>query len=342
VPATYPSRPAKNRHASRFADVRLTPIVLACTLGAAACPAGAAESGYPTRSIRWIVAFAPGGSLDRVARMLAPRLSEALGQQIVIDNRPGAGGNLSAELVARSAPDGYTVYVTSAALVVNASLYKKLPYDPIKDFEPVTLLGAASNVLVAHPSLPVKSVADLIALAKRSPGRIDYVSSGNGTSGHLAMALFANLADIRLTHIPYKSIAQAQADLVAGQVPLFFPTIPGAMPFINAGRVRALAVSGTKRSPALPQVPTMQEAGVRGYEASAWYPVLVPAGTPRPIVEHLNARFISVVKNADVRKQLSDDGVEPIGSTPAELATYMAAELKKWAQVVKQAGIEAQ
>jgi tripartite-type tricarboxylate transporter receptor subunit TctC len=317
-------------------------MLLACALGTAAAPAAAAESSYPTRSIRWIVAFAPGGSLDRVARMLAPRLSEALGQQVVIDNRPGAGGNLSAELVARSAPDGYTVYVTSAALVVNASLYKKLPYDPLKDFEPVTLMGAAYNVLVAHPSLPVKSVADLVALAKRSPGKIDYVSSGNGTSGHLAMALFANLADIRLTHIPYKSIAQAQADLVAGQVPLFFPTIPGAMPFINGGRVRALAVSGTKRSSALPQVPTMQEAGVRGYEASAWYPVLVPAGTPRPIVEHLNARFVAVVKNPEVRKQLSDDGVEPIGSTPSELATYMAAELRKWAQVVKQAGIEAQ
>jgi tripartite-type tricarboxylate transporter receptor subunit TctC len=180
-----------------------------------------------------------------------------------------------------------------------------------------------------------------LASAMRS-GRIDYVSSGNGTSGHLAMALFTNLAGIKLTHIPYKSIAQAQADLVAGQVPLFFPTIPGALPFIHAGRVRALGVSGAKRSPALPAVPTMAEAGVRGYEASAWYPVLVPAGTARPIVERLNERFVAVLKMPEVEKQLSADGVEPQGSTPEQLAAYMRSELKKWARVVKDAGIEAQ
>ena len=304
--------------------------------------AGAADADYPQRTLRWVVAFAPGGSLDRVARMLAPRLSDALGQQVVIDNRPGAGGNLSAELVARSAPDGYTIYVTSGAIVVNASLYRKLPYDPLQDFAPVTLLGAAYNVLVAHPSLPVRSVADLIALARRAPGRIDYVSSGNGTSGHLAMALFASLAGIRLTHIPYKSIAQAQADLIAGQVPLFFPTIPGALPFIHARRVRALGVSGLERSSALPDVPTMNEAGVKGYEASAWYPVLVPAGTPRPVIARLHERFAAVLKSAEVARQLAADGVVPSGSPPEHLAAYMRSELAKWAQVVKAAGIEAQ
>ena len=314
----------------------------ACAAFGLALPASAGEATYPTRSIRLVLAFAPGGSLDRIMRMLAPRLSEALGQQVVIDNRPGAGGNLSAELVARSAPDGYTIYVTSAALVVNPSLYRKLSYDPLQDFAPITLLGAAYNVLVAHPSLPVRTVGDLIALAKRSPGKIDYVSTGNGTSGHLTMALFTNLAGIQLTHIPYKSIGQAYADLVAGQVPLFFPTIPGALPFIQAGRLRPLAVSSTKRSGALPELPTMDEAGVRGYEASAWYQVLSPAGTPRPIVDRLYQGFVAVLKVPEVVKQLGADGVEPIGSTPEHLAAYMRSELQKWAKVVKEAWIEAQ
>jgi tripartite-type tricarboxylate transporter receptor subunit TctC len=313
--------------------------------GAVACialPACAGEAAYPARSIRLVLAFAPGGSLDRIMRMLAPRLSENFGQQVVIDNRPGAGGNLSAELVARSAPDGYTIYVTSVALVVNPSLYRKLPYDPLRDFSPITLLGAAYNVLVAHPSMPVKSVSELVALAKRSPGKIDYVSTGSGTSGHLAMALFTNLAGIELTHIPYKSIGQAYADLVAGQVPLFFPTIPGALPFIQAGRLRPLAVSSGKRAAALPKLPTMDEAGVRGYEASAWYQVLSPADTPRPFVDRLNKGFVAVLKAPDIAQKLGADGVEPIGSTPEHLAAYMRSELEKWAKVVREAGIEAQ
>jgi tripartite-type tricarboxylate transporter receptor subunit TctC len=316
--------------------------VCACAAASLALPAGAGEAAYPTRSIRLVLAFAPGGSLDRIMRMLAPRLSESFGQQVVIDNRPGAGGNLSAELVARAAPDGYTIYVTSVALVVNPSLYRKLPYDPLRDFAPITLLGAAYNVLVVHPSMPVKSVSDLVALAKRSPGKIDYVSTGSGTSGHLAMALFTNLAGIQLTHIPYKSIGQAYADLVAGQVPLFFPTIPGALPFINTGRLRPLAVSSEKRSPALPKLPTMDEAGVRGYEASAWYQVLAPADTPSAIVNRLNQGFVGVLKLPDVAQKLGADGVEPIGSSPERLAAYMKSELDKWAKVVRDAGIEAQ
>ncbi len=320
---------------------------LACTVSAlsAACvalPAAAADSAYPNRPIRLVVAFASGGSLDRIARLLAPRLSENLGQQVVIENRPGAGGNLSAELVAHATPDGYTVYVTSVAIVVNPSLYRKLPYDPLKDFAPITRLAAAYNVLVAHPSLPVKSVADLVGLARRSPGKIDYISTGNGTSGHLAMALFTSMAGIELTHVPYKSIGQAYTDLVAGQVPLFFPTIPGARPFIESGRVRALGVSGTKRSAALPDVPTVAEAGVPGYEASAWYPVLAPAGTPPAVIDRLNRGFVAVIRSPELAGQLGDDGVETIGSTPGELAAYMRTELEKWAKVVKAAGIEAQ
>lgn len=314
-----------------------------CVLAAvAALPALAAEPAYPNRPIRWVVAFAPGGSLDRACRIIAPRLGEALGQQVLIDNRPGAGGNLSAELVAKAPADGYTMYVSSQALVVNVSLYKKLTYDPLQDFTPITVLGAATNVLVSHPSLPVRTVSDLVALAKRLPGEVNYVSSGNGTSGHLAMELFLNIAGIRITHIPYKSIAQAQADLVAGQVPLFFPTIPGALPFIRGGRVIALGVSGEKRSAVLPEVPTMSEAGVRGYEASAWYPVVGPAGLPRAIVVRLQTEIAATLKHPDVAKLLVADGVEAIGSSPEHLATHMRSELAKWAKVVKAAGIQAQ
>lgn len=297
---------------------------------------------YPARPIRMVVAFAPGGSLDRAARIVAPKLGDALGQQVVIDNRVGAGGNLAAELVAKAAPDGYTVLLTGIGIVVNVSLYRSLPYDPLKDFAPITQLGAAHNVLVAHPSLPVRSVRDLIALAKKLPGKIDYVSSGNGTSGHLAMAMFEAMAGIRMTHIPYKSIAQAQADLIAGQVPLFFPTIPGALPFIRSGRVIALGVSGRRRAAVLADVPTVAEAGVPGYEASAWYPLLAPAGTPRPIVDGLQGQIAKVLHAPEMKKVLESEGVEPAGTTPEALAAHMRAELAKWAQVVKSAGIQAQ
>lgn len=311
---------------------------LCCVLLQAAAAHGQT---YPARAIRMIVAFAPGGSLDRAARIVAPKLGEALGQQIVIDNRPGAGGNLAAELAAKSGPDGYTLFLTGIGIVVNVSLYRNLSYDPLRDFAPVTQLGSTYNVLVSHPSLPVRSVRDLIALAKKMPG-IDFVSSGSGTSGHLAMELLKSLAGIQLTHIPYKSIAQAQADLVAGQVPLFFPTIPGALPFIRSGRVIALGVSGTRRSPVLPQIPTMVEGGVPRYEASAWYPLLAPAGTPRPIIDRLQAQVAAVLSAPEMKKVFEAEGIEPAGTTPEQLAAHMRAELLKWARVVKSAGIEAQ
>jgi tripartite-type tricarboxylate transporter receptor subunit TctC len=306
-------------------------------------PAAASQAqSYPTRSIRLIVAFAPGGSLDRAARIVAPKLGENLGQQVVIDNRPGAGGNLAAELAAKAAPDGYTLFLTGLGIVVNVSLYRSLNFDPLRDFAPITQLGSAQNVLVSHPSLPVRSVQDLIALARKMPGKIDFVSSGNGTSGHLAMELFKTMAKIDLVHIPYKSIAQAQADLVAGQVPLFFPTIPGAMPFIRAGRVVALGVSGPKRSSLLATVPTLSESGVRGYEASAWYPLLAPAGTPRAVIERVREQLVAVMTAPEMMKVLASEGIEPAGTTPEQLAAYMRSELTKWAQVVKAAGIRIQ
>lgn len=285
-----------------------------------------------------IVSFAPGGSVDLVARLVGQKLAEASGQQIVIDNRPGAGGNLSAELAAKAPPDGYTIYVCSASLVVNASLYRRLPYDPLKDFSPITLLASVQNVLVAHPSLEAKNVKELIALAKKAPGKINYASTGSGTSGHLTMELFRSMAGIDLTHIPYKAVGQAQTDLISGQVSLWFPTIPGALPHIRAGRMHALAVAGAKRSAALPELPTVAESGLPGFEASTWYPALAPAGTPKAIINRLNAQIVAILNMRNVGDQLMRQGVEPVGSSSLELASHLRTELAKWAKVVQVSG----
>ena len=310
---------------------------LACTTADSAT--SEARSTYPTRPIRLIVSFAPGGSVDVVARLVAQKLGEALGQQVVIDNRPGAGGNLSAELAARAAPDGYTLYMSSASLVVNPSLYKKVGYDPVKDFTPITLLASVQNVLVAHPSVPARTVQELVALAKKTPGKLNYASTGSGSSGHLAMELFRSMTGIEMTHVPYKAVGQAQVDIVAGQVALWFPTIPGALPFIRSGKIIALGVSGASRSPALPDVPTVAEAGVRGFEAATWYPVLAPAGIAPDITTKLNREIVAILKNRDVREQLVQAGVEPIGSSPGELAGHIKAELAKWSKVIQTARI---
>jgi tripartite-type tricarboxylate transporter receptor subunit TctC len=293
---------------------------------------------YPTRPIRLVVSFAAGGGVDLVARLIGQKLSEAWSQQVVIDNRPGAGGNVSAELVAKSLPDGYTIYLSSASVVVNASLYKTLPYDPLKDFAPVTLLVNAHNVLVSHPSLPGKNIRELIALAKKKPGQINYASTGSGSSGHLAMELFRSMAGIELTHIPYKVIGQTTADLLSGQVSLWFPTMPGVLQHIKGGRMTALGVSGSRRAPALPNVPTIAEAGVPGYDASTWYPLLAPAGTPTAIVDKMNAQLVAILASADVREKLQAQGIEPVGSTPAQLGAHLKSEMVKWEKVVRLSG----
>ena len=293
---------------------------------------------YPTRPIRLVVSFAAGGGVDLVARLIGQKLSEAWSQQVVIDNRPGAGGNVSAELVAKSLPDGYTIYLSSASVVVNASLYKTLPYDPLKDFAPVTLLVNAHNVLVSHPSLPAKNIRELIALAKKKPGQINYASTGSGSSGHLAMELFRSMAGIELTHIPYKVIGQTTADLLSGQVSLWFPTMPGVLQHIKGGRMTALGVSGSRRAPALPNVPTIAEAGVPGYDASTWYPLLAPAGTPTAIVDKMNAQLVAILASADVREKLQAQGIEPVGSTPAQLGAHLKSEMVKWEKVVRLSG----
>ena len=306
-------------------------------LASAAVPCAQAQT-YPTRPIRLVVSFAAGGGVDLVARLIGQKLSEAWSQQVVIDNRPGAGGNVSAEMVAKSPPDGYTIYMSSASVVVNASLYKSLPYDPLKDFAPVTLLVNAHNVLVAHPSLPAKNLRELIALAKKAPGQINYASTGSGSSGHLAMELFRSMAGIELTHVPYKVIGQTTADLLSGQVSLWFPTMPGVLQHIKGGRMMALGVSGSRRAPVLPNVPTIAEAGVPGYDASTWYPLLAPAGTPAAIIEKMNAQLVTILATGDVREKLQAQGIEPVGSSPAQLGAHLKSEMVKWEKVVRLSG----
>ncbi len=310
-----------------------------CVLSTAlAATATAHAQTYPARPVRLVVSFAAGGGVDLVARLVGQKLSEAWNQQVVIDNRPGAGGNVSAELVAKSPPDGYTIYMSSASVVVNASLYKSLPYDPLKDFAPVTLLVNAHNVLVAHPSLPAKNIRELIALAKKAPGQINYASTGSGSSGHLAMELFRSMAGIELTHVPYKVIGQTTADLLSGQVSLWFPTMPGVLQHIQGGRMTALGVSGSRRAPALPNVPTIAEAGVPGYDASTWYPLLAPAGTPAAVIDKLNAQLVAILATGDVREKLQAQGIEPVGSSPAQLASHLRSEMGKWEKVVRLSG----
>jgi tripartite-type tricarboxylate transporter receptor subunit TctC len=306
--------------------------------GAAQDPSTRSGPAFPARPVRMVAAFAPGGSVDVVARLLAQKLAENWGQQVVVDNRPGAGGNVSAEIVARAPNDGHTIYICSASFVVNPSLYGKTLYDPVRDFAPVSLVSRVQNVLVAHPALPARSVKELIALAKAKPGQIYYASTGAGTSGHLVMELFKSTAGIDLVHVPYKVIGQAQADLMGGQVSLWFPTAPGALPHIQAGRMRALAVAGAKRSPALPELPTVSEAGVPGFEASTWYALLAPANTPQNIVAKLNGEVVRILKQPEVHERLTAMGIEIVGGSPDELARHIRSEIPKWARVVKQSG----
>jgi tripartite-type tricarboxylate transporter receptor subunit TctC len=318
--------------------MKILPRGIALCLCCSAFTSAAIAQSYPARPVRLVVSFAAGGGVDLVARLVGQKLSEAWNQQVVIDNRPGAGGNVSAELVAKSPADGYTIYLSSASVVVNASLYKSLPYDPLKDFAPVTLLVNAHNVLVAHPSLPAKNIRELITLAKQKPGQINYASTGSGSSGHLAMELFRSMAGIELVHVPYKVIGQTTADLLSGQVSLWFPTMPGVMQHIKGGRMTALGVSGSRRAPALPNVPTIAEAGVPGYDASTWYPLLAPAGTPSAIVDKLNGQLVAILAIADVREKLQAQGIEPVGSSPAQLAAHLKSELVKWEKVVRMSG----
>jgi tripartite-type tricarboxylate transporter receptor subunit TctC len=311
-------------------------MLVALSLSAAVAQA----QSYPTQPVRVIVPFASGGSTDVLTRLVGDALGKRWGQQVVVDNRPGAAGNLAAEIVSKAKPDGYTLFVTAAAFAVNATLYKNLPFDPRKDFVPVAMIGATQNVLVTNLDLPAKSVAELTALAKAKPGTINYSSTGVGTSGHLTIELYKTLAKIDLAHVPYRNIGQSMSELIGGYIKLAMPTIPGALGHINAGKLRPLAVSGKARSSALPNVPTMAESGVAGYEASTWYAVLAPAGVSPEIVTKVNADIAQLLNDEAMKRELDRRGIEPIVMTQQELAQYIESEIVKWAEVVKAANIK--
>ena len=310
---------------------------LALCAGTAAAQAPGAV--YPAKPVRVVVPSSPGGGTDILARVLAQKLSESQGQQFVVENRPGAGQVIGIEAVARSAPDGYTLLMAASAIVINEVLYAKPPYDTLRDFAPVTLGASLPNILVVHPALPVKSVRELIALAKTHPRQLNYSSAGSGTSPHLSMELFRLMADITLTHIPYKGIGPATIDLVAGQVQLSMPNVLTALPQIKGGKLRALGVTGGKRAASLPNIPAIAES-VPGYEVIQWYGVLAPAGTAREIVNKLQQEMARILVLPDVKERLAADGADAVGSRPDEFAAYIRSELAKWSKVVKTGGIK--
>lgn len=314
-------------------------VVLCATCIGAAWPACAQQ--YPNRPIRIIVPSTPGGSVDTLARTISPRLSERWRQQVVVDNRSGAGGIIAAELTAKAPPDGYLLMLgTIASLCTNVSLQKKLPYDPVRDFAPVTLVATQNLMLVVHPSLPAKSVKELVRFAKAQSGKLSFASAGNGTGSHLSGELFKQLAGVDILHIPYKGVAPAMVDVISGQVAINFPSILTALPHVRSGRVRALAVTGARRTRAAPELPTMQEAGVKGYESATWYGIVAPAGTPQDIVTKLSAEIAALLNQADTHERLSREGADPVGSTPQEFGQFMQQEIEKWRKVIRAAGIQ--
>lgn len=301
----------------------------------------AAAQTYPSKPVRIVVVSTPGGSVDTLARAIAPRLSSKWSQQVLVDNRPGAGGAIAAELVAKAPPDGYTLMMgTIASLATNVSLYKSLPYDPVKDFAPITLVATQNLVLLVHPSIPSRSVKELVALAKKQPGKLTFASAGNGVGGHLSGELFKMLAQIDILHIPYKGVQPAMMDVVGGQVTMVFASIASGMAQVANKRLFPLAVTGAQRSPAARELPTMVEASIKGYESSTWYGLVAPAGTPSDIVNRLNAEVVAGLKSPDLNERLTREGADPVGNSPAEFSKYMQSEIDKWRKVIRAAGIQ--
>jgi tripartite-type tricarboxylate transporter receptor subunit TctC len=295
---------------------------------------------YPSKPIRLVVPFAPGGSTDIFARLVGERLSTALGQAVVIENRAGAGGNIGAEAVARAVPDGYTLLMaTTGVMAINNALYKNMTYDAAKDFEPVVFIASITNVLIVPPELPARNVAELIALAKRQPGQLSFASSGAGASTHMSAELFKTMTGTDILHVPYKGSGQAMPDVISGRVSMMFENMPGAIAHIRAGKVRVLAVTGLKRSPALPEVPTLAESGVPGYESLSWSGFAAPAGTPRDIVQKINRETGAILATAEMRAKLADQGAEAVGGPPEQFAEHVRAEREKWARLVRERGI---
>jgi tripartite-type tricarboxylate transporter receptor subunit TctC len=294
---------------------------------------------YPTKPIRLVVPFPPGGATDIIARAVAQKLGEAWGQSIVVDNRPGAGGNIGTELVAKAPPDGYTLEMgTVGTHAINASLYAKIPFDHVKDFAPIILVAGVPNVLEVTPSLPVNSVQELITYAKANPGKLNFASSGNGTSIHLSGELFKVMTGVQMTHVPYKGSAPAIQDLLSGQVQLMFDNLPPSLPQIKAGKLHALAVTSAARAPALPDVPTIAESGLPGFEASSWFGLLAPAGTPPAIIAKINAEVATWLASPEGKEKLASIGANAAGGSPDDFARHIQAETAKWAKVVKESG----
>jgi len=313
---------------------------LFATILLAALPAAAAEDDYPNHTVRIVVPFAPGGSTDVVARILADKLQGELKQSFVVENRAGAGGNIGADVVAKSNPDGYTLLMgTTGVLAINNYLYKDMPFDPQRDFAPVSYTSLITNILVVNANVPAKNVADLVALAKAKPGELTFASSGAGSSTHLSAELFKSMAGVDIVHVPYKGSSQAITDLMTGHVTMLVDNAPSSLPYVQQGKLRALAVTSLKRMPGLPDVPTLDEAGVKGYESLSWSGIVAPAATPKPVIAKLNAAIERVLAMPDVRKKFADLGVDPVGGPPEAFARHIRAESEKWGRVVKAANI---
>jgi tripartite-type tricarboxylate transporter receptor subunit TctC len=295
---------------------------------------------YPTKAIRIVVPFAPGGGTDILTRIMAPKMNELLKQQLIVDNRPGAGSQIGSEIVAKAPPDGYTLLMVDTAFMTNPSLYSKLPYDSRKDFAPVSLAASAPVIMIVHPSVPVRTLKELVALARAQPAALNFASGGPGSSTHLGVELLKYVAKIDLVHIPYKGTGPAVADVLGGQVTMMFAGISSVKQHVESGRLRAIAVTGEKRSPAMPKVPTFGEAGMKQVDASSYWGALAPARTPAEIVTRLSATMAQVLKMADVRDKLVELGFDPIGGTPSEYAALLAKETDKWGQVIKAAGVK--
>ena len=310
--------------------------LLMCTMCA---PHGQAQT-FPSKPIRFVLGFPPGGSNDLIARLISPRLSNSLGQQVIVDNRPGADGLIARDMVAKSTPDGYTITLTSLTALVLSPLLRNLPYDPLKEFAPIARLAQVQNILIAHPTVPARTLKEFIALAKARPGKLNYASSGDGGTGHFAGELLKSMTGIDIVHIPYKGGGLAINDLLAGHVETFMAVISTAVPHVQAGKAKAYGVTGGKRTAALPDVPTIAEAGVPGYEATNWYGIVAPAHTAQPVVRRLNAEIVAAMNDGEVRQFLGSRGVDVFTSTPEEFSAYLKSEAVKWTAILRSLAVK--
>ena len=315
-------------------------LTLSGTLALVACNAASAAEWAPTKPVRMIVGFPPGGATDLVARMIQPKLSASLGRSVIIDNRPGANGVISNELLAHAEPDGHTIGFGHIGTLVISPTIQKVPYDVHKDLAPIGLVVSLQNIIVVNPTLPAKNLNDYLALAKAKPGQMLYASSGSGSPGHLAAVLLESMTGVRMTHVPYKGGGPAITDLIAGHVPSFFAVISTGVPHVRSGKIRAIAVTGAKRAEAVPDVPTVAESGVKGYAATNWYGMLAPAGTQQPIIDRHNRDLVAALKSPDVVQQLKDQGIDAAPTSPAEFARFIAAEEKKWVPIIRKSNIK--